>query len=170
MTAPLRTPLATLFAGGGTSPVSLATALGVDALLYGARSITEHDASPRAVVVAAGGAFEAPVQRAPGTQRAVATAWSEWDVHLWATDLDAAREMERALAAWLVENWPAAHRLQRSTAPPNTVVQDGDVIVVRISLRETLVAAPRTTVVVTATATDATTAAPGDGALTAGET
>jgi len=120
---PPRTPVATLFAGGGASPVALADALGVGELLYGARSITEHDAPPRVVVVAAGGAFEGAAQRTPGTQRAVATAWSEWDVHLWGADLDAAREMERALAAWLVDNWPAAHRLQRSTAPPNTAVQ-----------------------------------------------
>jgi len=167
---PPRTPVATLFAGGGASPTALAAALGVAALEYGSRRLDEHAGLPRCILVPGAGSFEGAPQRTPGTQRAVATAWSGWTAHLWGADLDAAREMERALAAWLVDNWPAAHRLLGDDAPPDAALQDGAALVVRFALKETLVAAPRTTVVVTTTAIDSSTAAASDGALTAGET
>jgi hypothetical protein len=169
MANPPRTPVATLFAGGGDSPVALATALGAAELEVGAKRLLEHGGLPRCVVVPTAGTYDGAPQRAPGTQKVLKTAWSSWDVHLWGATLDDARELERALVEWLEENWPSAYRLQGSLCPPNTQIQDAEAVVVRVQLRELLLATPRRTVVVATVALDPSAAAEGDGVITAGE-
>ncbi len=170
MANPPRTLVATLFAGGGTSPVPLADAVGVRKLEVGAKRTFERDRLPRCIVVPVAGTYESAPQAAPGVQQTLKATWVGWDVHLWASDLDAAREMERAFVEWLEGNWPSAHRLQGSLCPPNMQVQDGEAIVVRVQMKELLLATPRKRVTVATVGFDASGAASGDKKLTAGET
>jgi len=161
VTAPLRTPLATLFTG-------LAAALGVGEVYFGQRYLAEHDGPPRAVLVPSAGTFEAPIQY-DADQLTVAMEWSTFAAHFWAVDVDAAREMERALAAYLQDRFPSCARLEGAAWPPNETVQDGELVIVRFAVQEPLVLAAPTTVTITATGFDTSGAVAGDGLLTAGE-